>query len=158
MNTVASRFRRILIPCSTDFLAWSGKVFDTAREIVRNPLPSPPKTKRNREKERGDIHDAVAIIGLPRRTVEAMAARSELPGAAKMARRWTFDLRTLRDYVRRQERETWQRSAKPLPGATGGKVFSGVVSRSAAGTSDGAFTRITRPLRGRDGERAKNAR
>jgi hypothetical protein len=40
--------------------------------------------------ERGGVNDAVSILGLKRRTVESMAARGELPGAAKLANRWTF--------------------------------------------------------------------
>jgi hypothetical protein len=49
--------------------------------------------------ERGGINDAVAILGLKKRTVEAMALRGELPGVAKMAHRWTFDLDLLRTHV-----------------------------------------------------------
>jgi hypothetical protein len=49
--------------------------------------------------ERGGINDAVAILGLKKRTVEAMALRGELPSVAKMAHRWTFDLDLLRTHV-----------------------------------------------------------
>ena len=50
--------------------------------------------------ERGGIDDAVAILGLKKRTVEALALRGQLPGAAKLANRWTFDLELLRTHVR----------------------------------------------------------
>jgi hypothetical protein len=40
-------------------------------------------------RERITIEDAQPLIGLPIRTVQAMAAKGEIPGAAKMRRRWT---------------------------------------------------------------------
>jgi hypothetical protein len=48
--------------------------------------------KRSAVSERGTIDQAIAIIGLPIRTVQGMAARGEIPGAATFGRRWTFDL------------------------------------------------------------------
>jgi len=113
------------------------------------------RRRPQQSRERGDIFDAVAILGLPIRTVEAMAARGDIPGAAKIGRRWTFDLGVLRSFVKQQERETWQRNEKPLPVAIGGKVSSGAVSKSTAEISGGRFTQITRRLRGNDGKRAK---
>jgi hypothetical protein len=55
---------------------------------------SRPSTAQNILQERGTIAEAVAIIGLPARTVQAMAAIGKIPSAAKLAgsRRWTFDL------------------------------------------------------------------
>ncbi len=122
---------------------------------TRRPIPNRPHRKV-RQQERGDVFEAMAILGLSNiRTVEAMAARGEIPGAAKIGRRWTFDLKVLREFVKQKERKTWQRNERPLPGATGGKVSSGAVSGSAGGTSDGRFTRITRQLRGSGGKREK---
>jgi hypothetical protein len=43
----------------------------------------------NLTRERGDIEDAMAILGIrKKRTVAAMAARGEIPSAAKIGRRW----------------------------------------------------------------------
>jgi hypothetical protein len=42
-------------------------------------------------RERITIETAQPLIGLPIRTVQKMAAKGEIPGAAKMVRRWTFD-------------------------------------------------------------------
>ena len=42
----------------------------------------------------------MAILGIrKKRTVEAMAARGEIPSAAKIGRRWTFNLSALRTFV-----------------------------------------------------------
>lgn len=45
--------------------------------------------------------DAVAaILGIEVRTVQALAARGELPGAMKIGRLWTFDESALRLWIR----------------------------------------------------------
>ncbi len=62
--------------------------------------------------ERGEIYDAIAILGLKKRTVEALAARGELPGAAKLANRWTFDLGMLRAYVRDEVKRQWAENTR----------------------------------------------
>lgn len=43
-------------------------------------------------RDRGTIDEAVAILGVSDRTVRDLALRGEPPGAAKIGRRWTFDL------------------------------------------------------------------
>ena len=69
------------------------------------PAMSRPYTARNIVQERGTIAEAVAIIGLPARTVQAMAAIGKIPSAAKLAgsRRWTFDLSALRRWIKHEE-------------------------------------------------------
>jgi hypothetical protein len=58
--------------------------------------------------ERGDFCDAMSVLGLKKkRTVEALAARGDLPGAAKLANRWTFDLELLRAYVQDEVKRQW---------------------------------------------------
>src|SRR6266852_2290324 len=110
------------------------------------------------ETERGTIDKAIAIIGLPARTVQAMAARGELPGAAKFGRRWTFDLTKLRRLVTIRERETWARgNQRHHPDATGGAIASGAGLRSTAETSDGAYTQILQRLRANAKRRASSA-
>ena len=98
--------------------------------------------------ERGTIEKAVEIIGLPLRTVQGMAARGEIPGAAKFGRRWTFDLKKLRRLVMTKERETWARGNRKLhPDAIGGAMLSTGELKSTAGTTDGRYTRIIQQLR-----------
>jgi excisionase family DNA binding protein len=96
--------------------------------------------------ERVKIERAGQILGLPPRTVQKMAQRGELPGAAKLGRRWTFNEDKLRSYVRHKERETWH-APSHLPDVTGARTFSGAASKSEVAKSDGRYTRIIRQLR-----------
>jgi hypothetical protein len=104
--------------------------------------------------ERGTIDAARAILGLPERSVQDLAARGQIPGAAKFGRRWTFDLEKLRRYVKQKERRQWQ-SAKHRLDAIGAAIPFGAASVTAAATSDGRFTRVTRRLRGNAARRAR---
>ena len=67
-------------------------------------------------RERITIEDAQPLIGLPIRTVQAMAAKGEIPGAAKMRRRWTFDRVKLEGWIVHKEQETWQNAQRRRPG------------------------------------------
>jgi hypothetical protein len=109
------------------------------------PKPRRPAT----DTERCAIDQAVAILGLPLRTVQDLAARGEIMGAAKIGRRWTFDLEKLRRFVRDKERQTWRSQGRPADVSGGAKPF-GVGFRFAGENSDGRFTQVTRRLRARD--------
>lgn len=52
------------------------------------------------EIERVSIADAVQISGLKMRTLQNLAAQGAIPGAAKPAGRWTFDVVQLRRWAR----------------------------------------------------------
>ena len=80
-------------------------------------------------KERGAIDDAIAILGLKQRHIQAMAAKGELPGAAKFGNRWTFDLEQLRSYVRGEQERQWAENNRRHHAAA-----SGVVAPSTVGT------------------------
>lgn len=54
--------------------------------------------------ERIRIRRAAEILGETVRTVQALAARGEIPGAAKPARNWTFDKEKFRSFVRAVKR------------------------------------------------------
>src|SRR5262245_45862316 len=110
-------------------------------------MPVIPKQTTNRA-ERGSVKVAAAILGVPPRTVQDLAARGELPGAAKFGRCWTFDLGKLRRFVKRREEQTWQH-AKRRPDATGAMAVSTAGLRFVAETSDSRFTQLTRRLRAR---------
>jgi hypothetical protein len=99
--------------------------------------------------ERVSIHKAVAILGLPLRTVQELSARGEIPGAAKLGRRWTFDIEKLRRLVRQRERETWQ-NGKHRPDAIGAVIPFGRGPKFVGAKSDGRFTQVTQRLRGRN--------
>jgi Helix-turn-helix domain len=98
--------------------------------------------------ERGTVKVAAAILGLPPRTVQDLAARGEIAGAAKFGRRWTFDLGKLRRLVQAKERQTW-RNAKHRPDATGAPALSTAGLKFVGETSDSRFTQVTRRLRAR---------
>jgi hypothetical protein len=114
-----------------------------ARRRLRKPRPPVPGS------ERVSVEKAAAILGPPMRTLQALAARGEIPGAAKLGGRWTFDIEKLRRLVRQRERETWQ-SGKPRPDVTGGAIPSGHGLKFVGAKSDGRFTQVTQRLRGRN--------
>jgi excisionase family DNA binding protein len=96
--------------------------------------------------ERVNVERAGQILGLHPRTVQKMAQRGELPGAARFGRRWTFNEDKLRSYVRQKERETWH-APNHQPDAIGARTFSGAALKSKAARSDGRYTRIIQQLR-----------
>lgn len=84
------------------------------------------------------LQAACDATGLTPRGVQAMAARGEIPGAAKIGRVWTFDADKLARWIRAREQATWQRAqdatsigggkhtgrASKLPGVTCGKAYA----------------------------------
>jgi hypothetical protein len=88
------------------------------------------------------------ILGLrSRRTVQAMAARGEIPSAAISGGRWTFNVAALRAWVRDRERETWERNARLLKDVSGTKKASGARPWSMESASDGRSIQLIRKLR-----------
>jgi hypothetical protein len=102
--------------------------------------------------ERGTIEQATAIIGLPIRTVQEMAARAEIPGAAKFGRRWTFDIAKLRRFVELREQKVCLDAAQwRRPVATGIAAYSmHVIGPPAVRRADSPspYTQTIRALRG----------
>lgn len=115
------------------------------------PQPQPKRRQRPPLRpgiERISIEQAAAILGPPVRTVQALAARGEISGAAKIGGRWTFDVEKLRQLVRQKERQAWQ-SGKRHPAAIGAAGLFGAGFRSVGVSSADRFTQLTRRLRGR---------
>jgi hypothetical protein len=48
---------------------------------------------------------AARILGVSRRSVQGLALRGELPGAARIGGVWTFDAERLTAFVRQRERD-----------------------------------------------------
>src|SRR5262245_13149777 len=125
-----------------------------------NPVPlihvdAPARRQRKSHAvkvERCGVKQAAAILGLSKRKVQDMAARAEIPGVAKIARVWTFDIERLRRHLRLKERQAWQ-NGKHRPDATGEAMPFGAGPRAMAEKSDGRFTRVTQRLRGRGARR-----
>ena len=99
-----------------------------------------------RERERGLVAHACSILGLPERTVQGMAARGELPGAAKLGKRWTFNLEALRQFVKEKEREACLRGERPPAAAIGVKTSFGAERWSTGSASRSRSTRILRRM------------
>lgn len=55
--------------------------------------------------ERARVEYVMDKTGLSRRTVQAMAARGEIPGAAKFGKLWTFDRMKLARWIHDKEQE-----------------------------------------------------
>lgn len=55
--------------------------------------------------ERVQVCEVVNKTGLAKRTIQKMAQRGEIPGAAKLGSTWTFDRIKLARWIRNKERE-----------------------------------------------------
>ncbi len=81
---------------------------------------SRPKHKPTPTAERCRIDVALRITGLGQRQMQAMSARGEIPGAAKLGGTWTYDIRKLRQWVKEKETETC-RAISTGAGTSGGR-------------------------------------
>ena len=77
------------------------------------------------EVERVSIEDAMRISGLKMRTLQNLAAQGAIPGAAKPAGRWTFDIAQLRRWVT----QTPEKAVPCLKTSTFATASTGAVSR-----------------------------
>jgi hypothetical protein len=92
---------------------------------------------------------AVSRLAEEPRTIRDMAARGEIPGAAKLRGVWSFDIILLDAFVAEKERQTCQNAshARPLPAVSGEMAFSTAGYRPAATTSSGHYEQTIRKLR-----------
>jgi hypothetical protein len=105
--------------------------------------------------DRITIERAGDILGLATRTVQKMSQRGQLPGAALMGRRWTYDEDKLHGYVRNQERAVWLGRSKHRQGVIGKTVSSTVASRSTAKPTDDLYSRVIQKSRDAVAQRKK---
>jgi predicted DNA-binding transcriptional regulator AlpA len=68
-------------------------------------VKDPPRPERIKTAE------VALILGLSVRKVQTMAARSELPGAARIGKQWTFNEAKIREFIVDKERETERKAA-----------------------------------------------
>lgn len=61
-------------------------------------------SRAQRQPERIKLRDAAAILGGNMRTVQALAARGQIPGASKLGGLWYFDEAAFRKWVKDGER------------------------------------------------------
>jgi phage terminase Nu1 subunit (DNA packaging protein) len=95
--------------------------------------------------ERVRAHVAAGILGVEVRTVQALASRGEVPGAAKIGGLWTFDEVALRNWIR--ERTTCPKDHQPRKTATGAATRSGRGLPLQAAKSAKACEQALRELR-----------
>lgn len=96
------------------------------------------------DRERILTDEATRITGLCERTLQNLASKGEVWGAAKLGRRWTFDRNRLRAWVSASEVQNESRGA-----FTSATAFSTRVSPSMGESSDNPLRRaIERKLKG----------
>lgn len=61
--------------------------------------------------ERIRIFQVMRKTGLTRRTVQNMAARGDIPGAAKLGHLWTFNRRAVERWITQQEQQCQKTSS-----------------------------------------------
>jgi len=105
---------------------------------------------------RGTAIKAAAILGLKPRKLQAMSARGEIPGAAKLGRQWTYDLAKLRRFVEQQEQATKCQNEKPRPAATGATGFSMPSFKSGGSKSGGRLGQMIQQLQKRVAKQSKS--
>jgi len=92
---------------------------------VEPPPTSASRAWRSRDPNASRLKKAAVILGPPMRTVQALPRRGEIPGAAKIGGRWTFDSKNCDGWSDRESARHWQ-SEERRPDATGAAVPSGV--------------------------------
>jgi hypothetical protein len=115
--------------------------------------------------ERIKMARAVEIAGESERTLQAAAARGDIPGACKPFKCWTFDEAKLRAWIASKERKPCrndpneaeergqrQRTRTSAAGSTGRG------SRWAAGSSEAAYQRAMNALLGKEPKSGASAK
>ena len=82
--------------------------------------------------ERIKAQIAARMLGISLRSVQVMAARGELPGAAKIGRIWTFDVARLRGFVEDKEAECLNQTYSAEMGSIGCAPLSAELSTEKA--------------------------
>lgn len=101
----------------------------------------------NFKRERIFAEQVAAIIGVPVRTAQAMAARGELPSAAKIGRRWSFNEQAIRGWLEQKEIEC-QSDVRHRPTPIGGVMSFGAAYGSRVNRpTNGHYAQTIRKLR-----------
>ena len=83
------------------------------------------------------------LTGLSIRCIQLMAARGEIPSAAQLGRRWTFDESRVLQWVRERESDAWQKNFYKRGKAWWGRVeVAGTEHRKSLRTSDRATVKV----------------
>ena len=95
--------------------------------------------------ERIQTRDAASILGVSAGNVIALACRGELPGAAKIGGRWTFDEKKIRDYIALREAECLTRTSIRE------RAYIGCAPPLTASNAEKAYTQTILKMRGKHG-------
>lgn len=96
-------------------------------------------------RERVRAREAAAILGISTRTVQSLAAKGELPGAAKIGGLWTFDKKALRDWLRSISTpdQPAEKAARPRP-ASDPRAWAPLQARNSAKACEKALQDLRR--------------
>lgn len=89
-------------------------------------------------RERVAIADAVRISGINKRTLQSMALLGAIPGAAKPAGRWTFDIIQLRKWAQQSP----EKVVPCLRTSLSETEFTGDDSRSTDASTEGRYMSV----------------
>lgn len=112
------------------------------------------------ERKRCKMAGAISRLAEEARTIRDMAARGEIPGAAKMRGVWSFDIAKLDELVSERERAACQRAldARPRRAVSGGMARSTAGFKPQAATSSGHYGQTIQRLRQAAGKQSATAR
>ncbi|MEH2569623.1 hypothetical protein [Bradyrhizobium sp. AZCC 2289] len=113
--------------------------------------------------ERIKVKDVARISGETERTIQAAAARGEIPGAAKLFKAWTFDEVKLRKWIAAKEREAGAARFRDSRGLGDQQVTRSAITAKRRNspfskTNDGQYDRAMQRLRGWVKQKEKESR
>lgn len=110
-------------------------------------MRTPAKTSETGlQPERIRANRAAAILGVNKRTIQAMALRGDLPRAARIGGLWTFEEAALREYVEeRIQRPSAKAGLRPRPDHA--DTLSSLSERRARQACDEASARLRQRAR-----------
>lgn len=112
-------------------------------------MAAPMSRRKTVERKRCKMEGAVSRLAEAERTIRDMAARGEIPGAAKLRGVWSFDIALLDAFVAEKEKQTCQNAhhARLLRDASGATGRSTGGFKPQAATSNGHYGQIIQKLR-----------
>lgn len=97
---------------------------------------------------RVDAGEVATMLGVPKRTIQSMAQRGEIP-AAKVGRRWTFSRARIQDWITERENKNLCRSLpkseikrRPQRTASFAEKFGGRKLLSVASATEKAYEQL----------------
>lgn len=108
-----------------------------------------------RAPERIRVEEAAVMLGLTRRGVQAMAARGELPGAAKIGSIWTFDRTKLERFIADAEARTIDRASAIRAAMKSWRIPPSIEPTGSAAQIEAAYKALMAKMRGMTTDKRK---